>query len=135
MKMSQRFAETVCCTPADMERRSERDRLTLFHEGERDGDTREREGRIQSNVINSPRFVRFDYSTPVRMHWHAHCVFSFFPLWTCRHVIALFSFLLFFFFQYCFCSFRRSVLLIGEKGGDVKITFFKCDNKNNCLMR
>ena len=114
-------------------RYGERDRLTLFHEGERDGDTREREGRIQSNVINSPRFVRFDYSTPVRMHWHAYSHFSLFGLVVMS--LLSFPFFLSFFFPILFCSFRRSVLLIGEKGGDVKIIFFKHDNKNNCLMR
>lgn len=105
--------------------------INTFHEGKRDV----RRGRIQSNVINSPRFVRFDYSTPVQRYWHAPVYFHF-SLFDC-HVIALFSFLFFLFFPILFCSFRRSVLLIGEKGGNVKIIFFKRDNKvkNNYLTR
>lgn len=59
-------------------------------------------------------------------------IFPSLDLSSCHCSLFLSSFL---FFPILFCSFRRSVLLIGEKGGDVKITFFKCDNKNNCLMR
>ena len=121
--MSQRFAETVCCTPADMERRSERDRLTLFHEGERDGDTREREGRIQSNVINSPRFVRFDYSTPVRMHWHAYSHFSLFGLVVMS--LLSFPFFLSFFFPILFLLVSSIGFINRRKRGRCKDYFFQ----------